>query len=273
MRPIIKWAGSKKQLLDHIKAMMPQSYNHYFEPFLGGGAVLFDLAPVAATVNDINTELINMYTQIKTAPDAVISSLAELDFIHETVVDAKSFYYAIRELFNKQFSANTPEQAARLIYINKHCFNGLYRVNAHGLFNVPFNNKLKGESFDENHIRQMSTYLQNVNLLSGDFEAAVVDVKQGDFVFFDSPYVPLNPTSFTDYTKEGFDYEDHLRLANLFKKLSKMGVYCMLTNHNTDLVNELYGDFHRKVVPVARNINSKASARTGEEVIITNYEI
>jgi DNA adenine methylase len=273
MKPIIKWAGGKTQLLEHIRAMMPKNYNHYFEPFLGGGAVLLNLTPNKSTVNDINTELVNMYKQIRHNPDEVIEVLSLLDAKHEIASNAKAYYYAIRELFNANLTTDTPEQAARLIYINKHCFNGLYRVNAKGLFNVPFNNKLKGDSFDEMNIRQVSSYLQNVEIVTGDFESSLEGVKSGDFVFFDSPYVPLNPTSFTDYTKEGFDYEDHLRLANLYKRLSEQGVYCMLTNHNAELVNELYKDFNIKVVQVSRNINSKASARKGEEVIITNYEL
>ncbi len=273
MKPIIKWAGGKTQLLEHIRAMMPANYNNYFEPFIGGGAVLLDIAPTSAIINDINTELVNMYLQIKNNPDAVTDALSKLDAGHENTADAKSYYYDVRKLFNQNLDTNTPEQAARLIYINKHCFNGLYRVNAKGLFNVPFNNKLKGESFDKTNIYQVSSYLQNAEILTGDFESALKNVKKGDFVFFDSPYVPINPTSFTDYTKEGFDYEDHVRLADLYKRLSEQGVYCMLTNHNTDLVNELYKNFHIKVVQVSRNINSNASARKGEEVIITNYEL
>lgn len=273
MKPVIKWAGGKTQLLEYVRAMMPNKYNHYYEPFIGGGAVLLDLAPERATVNDINTELVNMYQQIKDSLDAVLDELRMLDEQHENSIDAKAYFYSVREQYNKNLNTNSPEQAARLIYLNKHCFNGLYRVNGKGFFNVPFNNKLKGESFEETNIRQVSAYLKNVVLLTGDFETAVADAKAGDFVFFDSPYVPLNPTSFTDYTKEGFDYEDHVRLANLYKKLSEQGVYCMLTNHNTELVNELYKDFHIRVVQVSRNINSKATDRKGEEVIITNYEL
>lgn len=273
MKPVIKWAGGKTQMLEHIRTMMPVKYNHYFEPFLGGGAVLLNVAPANATINDINTELVNMYKQIKNNPNAVIATLSTLDLEHETATDAKAYFYGVRNLFNQNINIDSPEQAARLIYINKHCFNGLYRVNAKGLFNVPFNNNLKGGSFDETNIFQVSSYLQNVEILTGDFEIALANVKSGDFVFFDSPYVPINPTSFTDYTKEGFDYEDHVRLANLYKKLSEQGVYCMLTNHNTDLVNELYRGFCIKVIQVSRSINSNASARKGEEVIITNYEL
>jgi len=273
MHPLVKWAGGKSQLLKYIEPMMPRKFGTYYEPFIGGGAVLFSIEAAQAIINDSNKELINMYTQIKNNPGLVVDSLSELDKNHENSADAKEYYYDIRDKFNKNLNTNTPEQASRFIYINKHCFNGLYRVNSKGLFNVPFNTKLKGNSFNKENIYEISEYLKNIEILNMDFEDALPNIKKGDFVFFDSPYVPLNPTSFTDYTKEGFDYEDHVRLANLYKKLSKQGVYCMLTNHNTELVNELYKDFNIRVVQVARNINSKASARKGEEVIITNYEL
>lgn len=271
MKPIVKWAGGKAQLLKHIKTMLPAGYKRYFEPFLGGGAVLFELAPRQAIVNDINPELVNMYARIRENADAVALCLKTLDEEHERAEDAGAFYYSIRELFNESLGSETPEQAARLIYINKHCFNGLFRVNGKGFFNVPFNKKREGNSFCEENLRKISSYLQGIRILNGDFEAALRDVEKEDFVFFDSPYAPVNPTSFTDYTKEGFDYADHVRLAAVYRRLTERGVYCMLTNHNTELVRELYGDFTIRVVQVARNINSRASARTGEEVIITNY--
>lgn len=273
MKPILKWAGGKTQLLKYVREMLPSAWNRYFEPFLGGGAVLLDLAPQGATVNDINPELVNMYRQVQGDVDAVVACLKELDAQHESAADAKKFYYSIRNLFNEQLGSNSTAQAARLIYINKHCFNGLFRVNAGGCFNVPFNNRRKGDSFCEENMRAMSRYLAQVHILHGDFEEALRAAKKGDFVFLDSPYVPVNPTSFTDYAKEGFDYEDHVRLAEVYKRLSAQGVHCMLTNHNTELVRELYGDFLLRVVPVARNINSNGSDRKGEEVIIINYDV
>lgn len=272
MKPIVKWPGGKTQLLGHIRAMRPEKHNKYYEPFLGGGAVLLNLEPERATVNDLNLELINMYRQIKHAPDQVVSELREIDNAHAVSGDPKAFYYFVRSEYNQNLGIYTPEQAARLIYINKHCYNGLYRVNSRGLYNVSFNNKTKGGSFDENNIRQVSSYLQRVKILGGDFEAALDGVMSRDFVFLDSPYAPLNQTSFADYTKEGFGYKDHLRLAGLFNYLTKQGVYCMLTNHNTELVRSLYQESYIKVVQVARNINSNAAERKGEEVIITNYE-
>lgn len=273
MKPILKWAGGKTQLLKYIREMLPPVWNRYFEPFLGGGAVLLELSPQGATVNDINPELVNMYRQVRDDVDALVACLKELDARHESAADAGDFYYSIRHQFNEQLGSGTAAQAARLIYINKHCFNGLFRVNAKGCFNVPFNNRRKGESFCEENMRAISRYLAQVHIVHGDFEEALRTAEKGDFVFFDSPYVPLNPTSFTDYAKEGFVYEDHVRLAEVFRRLAARGVHCMLTNHNTELVRELYGDFHLKVVPVARNINSRASARKGEEVIVTSYDV
>lgn len=272
MKSIIKWAGGKAQLLEHINSLKPNSFNNYFEPFIGGGAVLFNLIPDNAFINDINPELINMYNQVKNNVEDVIAELKELDSLHELSSDAKNYYYSIRDDFNSSLFSNTPAQAARFIYLNKHAFNGLYRVNKQSKFNVPFNNKLKGDSFNEANLREVSRYLKSVNILLGDFEEAVQNAKAGDFVFFDSPYAPLNPTSFIDYTKEGFILEDHERLCKLFKRLTKEGVYCMLTNHNTDLVRSLYKEFNMVVVQVSRNINSDSSNRKGEEVIITNYD-
>jgi DNA adenine methylase len=164
------------------------------------------------------------------------------------------------------------ELAALFVFINKHCFNGLYRVNGKGLFNVPYNNSRRS-SVAEKTITETSEYLQKVNIIDGDFEVACEDAKKGDFIFIDSPYAPLNPTSFESYTKEGFDIESHKRLAKLFDELTARGCYCMLTNHNTDLINELYGNKGYKidVVSVKRMINSDASNRVGEEVIICNY--
>ena len=169
-------------------------------------------------------------------------------------------------------AAYDAELAALFVFINKHCFNGLYRVNAKGLFNVPYNNSRRA-SVDENAIRETSEYLRGVTIIDGDFEAACKDAEKGDFVFIDSPYAPLNPTSFESYTKEGFDLESHKRLAKLFDELTDRGCFCMLTNHNTELINELYGrkGYRMDVVSVKRSINSDASNRVGEEVIICNY--
>ena len=270
--PFVKWAGGKRQLLDRISARMPQTYNNYYEPFIGGGAVLFNFQPKRAVINDINESLINTYRIIASNPLEFIEYVKKLD--SEMGEDGKGYYYSLREHYNDKLMKEEfdIELASLFVFINKHCFNGLYRVNGKGLFNVPYNNS-KRESIDEESIMATSDYLKKVTILSGDFEAACRDAQKGDFVFFDSPYAPLNPTSFESYTKEGFDVESHKRLARLFDKLTKRGCYCMLTNHNTEFINELYGNkgYRIDVVSVKRMINSNASKRTGEEVIICNY--
>ena len=270
--PFVKWAGGKRQLLPQIKERMPEKYNNYFEPFVGGGAVLFELLPSSALINDINKALINAYRQICNVPEAFINAVNRLDT--EMWEDGKKYYYSLRERFNDKLmkSEYDVELAALFVFINKHCFNGLYRVNGKGLFNVPYNNNRKA-SVDEKAILNVSKYLQGVTIIDGDFEEACQEAKKGDFVFIDSPYAPLNPTSFESYTKEGFDIESHRRLANLYDELTDRGCFCMLTNHNTELINELYGNkgYTIDVVSVKRMINSDASNRVGEEVIICNY--
>lgn len=270
--PFVKWAGGKRQLLDRISERMPQNYNHYFEPFIGGGAVLFELQPENAVINDINASLMNTYKIIVGSPQEFIESVKKLD--SQIGDDGKAYYYSLREHYNDKLMKEEfdIELAALFVFMNKHCFNGLYRVNGKGLFNVPYNNSKK-ESIDEDSIWAVSEYLKKVTIMLGDFEAACQGAEKGDFVFFDSPYAPLNPTSFESYTKEGFDVESHERLAKLFDKLTEKGCYCMLTNHNTAFINELYGNkgYRMDVVSVKRMINSDASKRTGEEVIICNY--
>jgi len=270
--PFVKWAGGKRQLLLQIKERMPEKYNNYYEPFVGGGAVIFELLPANALINDINKALINAYRQICNAPETFLKAVNKLD--EEMWEDGKKYYYSLREQYNDKLmrAEYDVELAALFVFINKHCFNGLYRVNGKGLFNVPYNNT-RIVSVDENAIMEISKYLQGVMIMDGDFEVACKEAKKGDFVFIDSPYAPLNPASFESYTKEGFDIESHQRLANLFDELTDRGCYCMLTNHNTELINELYGDkgYKMDVVSVKRMINSDASNRVGEEIIICNY--
>lgn len=270
--PFLKWAGGKRQLLNQIKERMPKEYNDYYEPFIGGGAVLFELQPEKATINDINISLINVYRQVKDNTEEFIELVNKLD--SEMWEDGKEYYLNIREKYNDKLLKNEYdlELAALFTFMNKHCFNGLYRVNKKGLFNVPYN-KSRRTSIEEEAVRETAKFLKTVNILEGDFEEACKDAKKGDFIFFDSPYAPLNPTSFEAYTKEGFDVESHKRLAELYDKLTERGCYCMLTNHNTEFINELYSNkgYRIDVVSVKRMINSDASNRKGEEVIICNY--
>ena len=270
--PFIKWAGGKRQLLAQIKARIPCSYNQYYEPFVGGGAVLFGLIPATAVINDVNKALINAYRKIAEVPIEFLEQISQLD--SQMWEDGKAYYYSLRERYNEKLEKGEydVELAALFVFINKHCFNGLYRVNTKGLFNVPYNNS-RGNSCDKDVIMAVSNYMKNVVILEGDFEPACEQAKPGDFIFFDSPYAPLNPSSFESYTKEGFEIESHKRLATLFDKMTKKGCFCMLTNHNTEFINELYSEkgYRMDVVSVKRMINSDASKRVGEEVIICNY--
>ena len=277
VNPFIKWAGGKRQLLEHIHNRMPKKYNNYIEPFVGGGAVLFDLQPKTAYINDINRALVNTYKQIKTSPEEVMDITHQYDLrIQDDSLDKdgqKEVYYAIREEYNEKLinAEYDTQSAALLLFLNKHCFNGLYRVNAKkGTFNVPFSNTTR-DSFKRDNILDISKYLQNVNIKHGDFEALCNQAQAGDFVFLDSPYAPIKDDSFVSYTKEGFAKDDHERLADQFKAMANRGCFCMLTNHNTPFINELYRDFNIQVVQVKRLINRNADDRTGEEVIITNY--
>lgn len=274
MEPFLKWAGGKRQLLEQIKNRLPKGgFDRYFEPFIGGGALFLELQPKSAIISDINEQLINCYNVIKSNPEELIAEITRLDNGRRD----KEGYLLNRDRYNQKINNNELdiETAALMIWINKNCFNGLYRTNKSGLFNVPFNNKDGGKSINEENIRRISSYLNasQISILCCDFEKTCKDCKKGDFIFFDSPYAPNSETAgFVDYTKESFKEEDHRRLANLYKELTKRGCYCLLTNNNNDFVKELYKDFKIEEVNVNRSINSKGDKRKGKEVIITNYE-
>ena len=272
MTPILKWAGGKTQLLEHIIQNMPTEYNNYYEPFLGGASVLFAISPERAFVNDLNKQLVNLYTQLKFSVDSVITMVNELD----ATPCSKEYYYAIRDLYNIKIrdSIFDDECAALMIWVNKHCFNGLYRVNSKGLFNVPYNNKVYGSSIDESNLRTISKYLKSANVAISclDFAEACVNVSSGDFVYFDSPYAPQSVTaSFTDYTMGGFALEDHERLAALFRQLDSRGAKVMLSNNDVPLVRSLYQGYNIQSIGVRRMINRDADKRTGQEALVTNY--
>lgn len=270
--PFVKWAGGKKQIINNLLEKVPNEYNNYFEPFIGGGALFLTLQPQKAFINDINIQLLNIYEQLKTDSNHLITFINQLD----SEVTDKERYYTLRERFNEKIALGEidVEAAGLMIWLNKHCFNGLYRVNSKGFFNVPYNNRKTGSSIDEENLRSIGKFLteNKITITNLDFEEACKNVQKNDFVYFDSPYLPVSATaSFTDYAKEGFKYEDHLRLAKLYKELDKKGAKLMLSNNNVELVYELYQGYNIESISVKRMINSKANKRTGSEVIITNY--
>ena len=274
-KPFVKWAGGKRQILDKLIKYVPEDFNTYYEPFVGGGALFFELSPKNAVINDSNEELINVFRCIKDE-EKLTKMCNELN--HHEANHSEEYYYKIRNIDrdkNKFNRLSDYKRAARTIYLNKACFNGLYRVNSKGEFNVPFGKKLKVNTYEGQNIGIIHAYLNfnNIKILSIDFEEAVKDAKEGDFIYFDPPY-DSDTSTFNSYTEDGFSKDEQIRLSNVFKNLSDRGCYVMLSNHNTILINELYKDFYIHKITAKRNINSNGKKRAKvEEVIITNYEI
>ena len=275
VHPFVKWAGGKTQLLDVIEAHLPEKFNRYFEPFVGGGALLFKLQPKAFSINDSNEELICVYKCLEN--NELFLKLKEELIKHENN-HSEDYYYQVRDMDKQINFKDLPiyVRAGRMIYLNKACFNGLYRVNSKGFFNVPSGKKKVVNCFDRKNFDNLNLFFKNrKNIITNiDFETAVKNAKANDFVYFDPPYdVWEDKTSFTSYDKNSFGKDEQIRLAKVFQELSDKGVYVMLSNHNTKFINELYKDFHINVVSAKRMINSKADGRGEvEEVIITNYE-
>lgn len=275
IKPFVKWAGGKTQLLETIERHLPDHFNRYFEPFVGGGALLFKLQPKSFSINDMNEELISVYNCFQN--DSLFNALKDELIKHENN-HSETYFYSIREQDKNELFKAFPMyvRAGRMIYLNKSCFNGLYRVNSKGFYNVPFGKKDKVVCFDRNNFESLRKFFKTRKAIISncDFEEAVKNAKQGDFVYFDPPYDTWeNKDSFTSYDKNAFGKNEQIRLSNVYKKLSKKGVYVMLSNHNTSFIRELYKEFHINVVPAKRMINANGNGRGEvEEVLITNYE-
>ena len=273
-KPFVKWAGGKRSIIDKLINLAPEEFNTYYEPFVGGGAMLYELQPKKAIINDYNTELMNVYECVK--DEKKFSEMCSELNKHETN-HSEDYYYQIRDLdrdkkkFNKMADY---KRAARTIYLNKACFNGLYRVNSKNEFNVPSGKKTKVNTYDGPNLGIIHCLLNmnDIKLLSTDFEESVKTAKKGDFIYFDPPY-DSDTTTFNSYTENGFGKEEQKRLADVFKELDKRGCYVMLSNYNTTLIKELYKDFNFNYVSAQRNIGASAKNRgVVEEVSITNYK-
>ena len=272
-KPFVKWAGGKRQIMPEIKKYVPENYDTFYEPFVGGGAVFFELAPRKAVLNDYNSELMNVFECIKDE-DKFDKMCTELN--HHEANHSEEYYYQVRNIdrdIKKYNKLADYKKAARTIYLNKACFNGLYRVNSKNEFNVPFGKKEKVNTYEGQNLGVVHCILNfnDIKLLSTDFEEAVKDAKKGDFVYLDPPY-DSDTSTFNDYTENGFNKDEQIRLAKLFKELSDRGCYVMLSNHNTILVKEMYSDYNIHIIEANRNINANGKKRKKvEEVIITNY--
>jgi len=266
-KPFVKWAGGKRGILEHIIRHLPQKWHTYIEPFVGGGAVLFHLLPAQAIISDINGELINAYTVIRENPRELISLLQDMKAKH-----SKDYYYYIRDQFEPR---NRVERAARFIYLNRTCFNGLWRVNKKGKFNVPIGRYKNPQIVDPDNIMAIHKYLteNNIRILQSDFKPVVKMAKPGDLVYFDPPYLPAEGSSkFTSYTSGGFGLEDHIRLSEVFRQLAYAGVFVILSNSDTPIVRKLYRGFRIIEITTTRYINSRGNARNGwKELLILGW--
>lgn len=275
LRPYLKWAGGKRQLLPEIQRRLPPNMNQltYYEPFVGAGAVLFDLAPSDAVINDSNEQLILTYRVVREN----VEELIRLLMLHKSQ-HCEEYFYIMRNADRlPSFAAWSDEQkAARLIYLNKTCFNGLYRVNAQGLFNVPFGRYINPSICEEGVLHAVSAYFNrtNIQILDGDFELAVNNADHHSFVYFDPPYHSPGHTNFTGYQADKFDDNEQIRLRDLFLRLTQSGVFCMLSNSDTAFIRHLYDNplFHIDTIQARRTINADTAGRGNvNEVLITNW--
>ena len=268
LRPILKWVGGKRQLLSSIRPLVPQKYDTYYEPFIGGGAVLFDLQPEKAVINDSNTELINVYECIRDHPADVVELLEE-----HAAKNSSEYFYKIRSQDREpEYAARpSPERAARIIYLNKTCYNGLYRVNSAGQFNTPYGRYAHPNIVNKELIKAMSDYLQGqVTILNGDYQTALATADEHSFVYLDPPYMPISSSaSFTGYTEGGFSSKEQERLKETCDDLRKRKVHFLESNSDCDDIRKLYSNYNIKIVEAKRSVNSKANKRGAiKEVLI-----
>lgn len=288
-KPFVKWVGGKTQLLPEIRQKYPQTITKYCEPFVGGGAVLFDVLqgfhPQEVLINDINPELINLYNQIKTNCEPLINLLGNLqiNYLNTPVPDRKNLYLSKRSTYNhfiiEKNSTNDLEKAALFIFLNKTCFNGLYRVNAKGLFNVPFNNAANPPICDADNLRECSKLLQNVTMHIGDYSYCTNFIDKNTFVYLDPPYRPLTESSsFTSYNANGFNDAKQIELGNFITEMSNRGAKIVAsnsdpknTNEDDNFFDDLYADFNVERIHASRMINSNAKKRGAiNELLISN---
>lgn len=271
LSPILKWVGGKRQLLSEIIPLIDESCDNYVEPFIGGGAVLFRLQPKKAIINDYNTELINVYRTVRDDLDGLVALLKE----HEKY-NSSDYYYEVRALdrtpdFDKMSNL---ERAARIIYLNKTCYNGLYRVNSLGQFNSPYGRYKNPNIVNEVVLRAISKYLNRneISIRSGDYKDVLNDIEKNSFVYLDPPYMPISSSSsFTGYTEGGFGYDKQVELKEECDKLNSKGVHFLQSNSDCEEIRELYKDYRIKVVKAKRAINSDAKKRGQiNEVLIYN---
>lgn len=276
VKPFLKWVGGKSQLLPQLRKFYPRNFKRYFEPFLGGGAVFFDVKPQEAFLNDINATLITAYKHIQKKPEELVVLLKRLQSKYDNKSESERsiFYYEMRSKFNN-LNDGSLEKSALLIFLNKTGYNGMYRESNVGGFNVPFGKYKNPAILDESNLFAVSQALEETTLTALSFEKAVASAKRGDFIYFDPPYYPLNGTAkFTNYHEKDFLADEQLRLRATFEELDKRGCFVMMSNSYTDFIKKLYSGYNKHTVLANRAINCKAEGRGKvKEYVITNYKI
>lgn len=273
VKPPLKWVGGKTKLLPELLARVPAKYGRYYEPFVGGGALFLALCPEAAVLGDMNGDLIDTYRTIASDVEPLIHRLEKMRARHQT--GGAPYYYDVRTQWNDcEYEDDRIGRAAAFIFLNKTCFNGLWRVNRAGQMNTPVGSYKNPTIFEPENLREVAKALAHVEFAVGDYKTTTARVTKGDFVYFDPPYDPLNKTSnFTSYTKTGFGDDEQAQLAKHALELQGRGAFVMLSNNDTPFIRDLYKDFHIDTVKCARPINSKGDKRGAvDEVLITPKE-
>ena len=280
MKPLIKWAGGKRQIAAELQSRFPRNWNSgtYFEPFIGGGAMYLHIAPENSVIADANERLIGFYTHVKGHPnelhEGILAVSESFNSLASMGTEAKKIrYLELRTQFNTTEPAST-ESAVLLYILNKLCFNGLYRENSKGGFNVPFGKKETMPPLLKEDLQSVSSALQNTLILNSDFEETISYANPGDFVYLDPPYIPLGESpSFTSYHSTGFGQNDQMRIAEAMRTLREFGIYAMCSNSETEMTREIYTDLNISTIQAPRMVSAKASGRGSiTEVVITNYE-
>ena len=271
--PFLKWVGGKRQLISEIKELLPKRRRNltYYEPFIGGGALLFDLQPKRAIINDYNEELINVYRIIRDYPYELIEDLKR----HENTAE---YFYKLRAIDRSPAFSNLTniQRASRIIYLNKNCYNGLYRVNNAGEFNSPFGKYKNPNIVNAPVIKAVSKYLKtnDIQISHGDYESCLNNISPNSFVYLDPPYHPISDSSnFTGYIQGGWTEEDQVRLRNVCNCLTEKGVKFLLSNSSANFIKEIYKGYDIHIVKATRAINSDSKKRGQiDELLIRNYE-
>lgn len=276
MKPLLKWAGGKRHIAKELQTFFPSDWNEgtYIEPFIGGGAMFLHLNPKNAVIADLNSRLVSFYNHIKDNPDSVFDGISEIaeNFNKLSQEDKESYFYEVRTIYNAS-KFNSMESAILLYAINKLCFNGLYRENSKGGFNVPFGHKKIFPSLDKIEFIQVSELLKHTVILNADFMETISRAKPSDFIYLDPPYIPIDVTaSFTSYQAEGFGIHEQEKLASIMMELKNSGIKAMCSNSDTKVAREVFGKLNLGTIQAPRMVSAKASGRGSiSELVITNY--